>query len=581
MKNLKSVLMLICLLTPWMKSFADHDEFRFDTKYSDNGSGVLYSNEIAEQAVTDASGNLYVGGAYNKDGSASSIRVVKYPANNGSSTTVTYNYSNSHNEQVIKMFWGSNSQLYVFCKAVSPVGAATGLVVYRFNSSLTLLNIVPDFFVGFAPEKVCTDGSNNFYVAGTTTLTGSVSLRVIKLNAALVQQGATYNYYYTNSTDGVTEEVKDIIYSSFAFNSGIYIAGRAYNAASSTSAAILIKLNTSLAFQWKKAPALNAYKNVYNSVAAYANGIYVTGAKDANNTWCMEEYDRSTGTLLAQSNSSSSNYESEGIKITVAGANGIYAAGFRKSTALNKYKIVILKWSTNLSGITVNKYTETLTTASKLSDAIATPYNTDPSKFYTYLTGSQYVSGTPTGSYNMFFRAVNDDGDAYIKDSIINNSACGNKIVVRHDGSHGTGDDYTVTVIGYQDKTSSNIQPHDYKFFTRSYYWEHIIDRMINDSDNETVAENSIDRIESGIETESEIAEISANIFPNPTSDFLNVESSEELRSLTLFDLQGKTVMQNQVEGEVFTHQVNISNLPKGIYFLRVNDGTTQKVIKN
>lgn len=57
-------------------------------------------------------------------------------------------------------------------------------------------------------------------------------------------------------------------------------------------------------------------------------------------------------------------------------------------------------------------------------------------------------------------------------------------------------------------------------------------------------------------------------IFPNPFSSAFRFESSSEIESYFLFDASGREIFQSQTTGMDFEYKV--SNLPKGIYQLRV-----------
>lgn len=66
-------------------------------------------------------------------------------------------------------------------------------------------------------------------------------------------------------------------------------------------------------------------------------------------------------------------------------------------------------------------------------------------------------------------------------------------------------------------------------------------------------------------------------IFPNPVSDLLNVNSSEHIDRLEILDLNGRIIAQfSTMNKEV---QINVSALPKGIYLLRTGD-KVQKFVK-
>jgi hypothetical protein len=70
-------------------------------------------------------------------------------------------------------------------------------------------------------------------------------------------------------------------------------------------------------------------------------------------------------------------------------------------------------------------------------------------------------------------------------------------------------------------------------------------------------------------------------IFPNPTTGELKVESGElKVDNVEIFDVYGRKLSSNHLISKSSNHQINISHLPAGIYFLRVNEQTV-KVIKN
>lgn len=68
------------------------------------------------------------------------------------------------------------------------------------------------------------------------------------------------------------------------------------------------------------------------------------------------------------------------------------------------------------------------------------------------------------------------------------------------------------------------------------------------------------------------------NVFPNPTNNFINIETTEQIESLTIIDITGRLVLleNNKV--------IDLSMLNAGIYFLRVktnNDYFIKTIIKN
>ncbi|MEI3788498.1 MULTISPECIES: T9SS type A sorting domain-containing protein [unclassified Chryseobacterium] len=79
-------------------------------------------------------------------------------------------------------------------------------------------------------------------------------------------------------------------------------------------------------------------------------------------------------------------------------------------------------------------------------------------------------------------------------------------------------------------------------------------------------------------EASTTVKVIAADIYPNPTNGEINIRTSKKIKSTTVFDMTGKSLLQNDSE------KTDISSLPKGTYLVKVNfaDGSTSttKVIK-
>lgn len=74
--------------------------------------------------------------------------------------------------------------------------------------------------------------------------------------------------------------------------------------------------------------------------------------------------------------------------------------------------------------------------------------------------------------------------------------------------------------------------------------------------------------------------ELSVNVYPNPTSGLITIQT-EEFNSSTkivVTDLLGKTLLQKQMNSR--TEVINISEYESGIYFIKVYDNLKQKTIK-
>lgn len=78
-------------------------------------------------------------------------------------------------------------------------------------------------------------------------------------------------------------------------------------------------------------------------------------------------------------------------------------------------------------------------------------------------------------------------------------------------------------------------------------------------------------------ETNAKVKDVT-NIYPNPTKGEINIKTDKKIKSATVFDVSGKSLLNNSSE------RLDISSLPKGTYLLKVDfsDGTskTEKVMK-
>lgn len=62
-----------------------------------------------------------------------------------------------------------------------------------------------------------------------------------------------------------------------------------------------------------------------------------------------------------------------------------------------------------------------------------------------------------------------------------------------------------------------------------------------------------------------DIKTVDINIFPNPTSDFVNIKSKEDVASITLFSIDGRKLTENYRESKI-----DLSSYSPGVYFLNI-----------
>lgn len=64
------------------------------------------------------------------------------------------------------------------------------------------------------------------------------------------------------------------------------------------------------------------------------------------------------------------------------------------------------------------------------------------------------------------------------------------------------------------------------------------------------------------------------NVYPNPTSNFLNIETEDQINEVVVYDLQGKLILRTNEK------TLDVSNLNSGLYFLKVKSANSSSVIK-
>ncbi len=101
------------------------------------------------------------------------------------------------------------------------------------------------------------------------------------------------------------------------------------------------------------------------------------------------------------------------------------------------------------------------------------------------------------------------------------------------------------------------------------------------DMDN-SIGENWITASANDLSVEDIYTSYNLNIYPNPVSDYLNIESTNEIISVSLFNLTGSMIIPEE-QVNAINYRINMADLPAGFYLLRVRlaRGTvTYRVIK-
>jgi hypothetical protein len=76
---------------------------------------------------------------------------------------------------------------------------------------------------------------------------------------------------------------------------------------------------------------------------------------------------------------------------------------------------------------------------------------------------------------------------------------------------------------------------------------------------------------------------VKVSVYPNPGSDYFNIQFNEPTDGeilLFLLDPQGKPVKTGKIESGTLEKQINMQDLPSGIYYLRLTKGKLVNVYK-
>ena len=68
------------------------------------------------------------------------------------------------------------------------------------------------------------------------------------------------------------------------------------------------------------------------------------------------------------------------------------------------------------------------------------------------------------------------------------------------------------------------------------------------------------------------------SIFPNPSNSIVTVKTNENIDSIEILDLLGKTVFQNSSVNNI-EFKIDVSTFTKGVYFVRINKNNIQKLV--
>ncbi|NML70210.1 T9SS type A sorting domain-containing protein [Chryseobacterium sp. RP-3-3] len=100
---------------------------------------------------------------------------------------------------------------------------------------------------------------------------------------------------------------------------------------------------------------------------------------------------------------------------------------------------------------------------------------------------------------------------------------------------------------------------------------------ITNDNYNSSAYFDGI-QVVSGVLGTSEVEKLNYKMYPNPTSDFVVIESKDKINSIEVYDFGGK-----KLEAPFVGNKVDLRNLPSGVYILNINTPNgkvTDRIIK-
>ena len=129
-----------------------------------------------------------------------------------------------------------------------------------------------------------------------------------------------------------------------------------------------------------------------------------------------------------------------------------------------------------------------------------------------------------------------------------------------------TGTNFSIGSIFYNNPT------YGYSWFNGVIDDIHLYNRVITEDEIKALYEGAISKT-------TDLYNLDVNVYPNPTSKMLNFCNLSSMASVSIYDLNGKLLLNTSI----LNNQIDMSELPKGIYAVVIKDKnniSTIKVIK-
>lgn len=514
----------------------------FITKTDSNGNliwaktiGNLYGNEDASSVKVDGSGNIYICGVYYRQcdmdpgSGVTALTGLTSPLGGASSLNDSY---------LLKLDTNGNFQ---WARALAKSEYNASPRWGNFATSLTIDNLGNVVVVGsFTGRTLIAD--TVYYQANTTGAGTASDMFVMKYSSAGVFQWAKQVGSNTDESPNSTIANASGIYITGHFNGALDFDPSTTTATTLTPAggydSFLLKLDANGNFGWAK--KTSGTNNEYGRAVAIDNaGNILWGGNYAGTV----DFDPSAGTnnLTSTGGVNTDNFiskmDASGNYLWTYGFGGVNG-DFLSSLAVDSDNNV---YSTgNFSGtVDFNSGTGTSNfTSNGGADIYIEKISSAGTFVWAWAFGGQSLGG------------ANDVGNGLILDSSNNL--------------------YTVGYVG----AGTTFPLADIRF------------DQVNFAPGSLVTPNGaydvfMLKLQSGTLSTNEFNtnNLKFNLYPNPSTDFVNISLDSEIKSVEIYSLQGQKVTASTEK------EINVSGLSNGIYMVRVEDENgaiaTQKLMKN
>jgi len=541
--KMKAILILMILIVSSIKSSSQVSQ-EWVARYN----GSANSQDLALSTAYDTSGNVYVTGYSNGNGSESDFVTIKYNPSGIQEWISIYNGPGNTYDIGAAIALDNSGNVYVTGSSYG-VGSSSDYATIKYNSEGVMMWVARYNGIRNSedyPILLSIDNSGNVYVSGTEGISDSSDICTIKYNTNGVMLWFARYDGPGNGTDYVNSLVLDK-------NGNVYLTGYSTGNGTGLHDYITIKYNSVNGFQqW--ASRYNGPGNYYDQSQSIAldefGNIYVTGySKDNDNQISCATVKYNTNGLQqwAVRYRGSNNSNTSGSAITLDSTGNVYVTGYILNNVTD-YDYLTIKfnssgdelWAVNYNGTANGADIADFITADKFNNIYVCGHSKGMGLDYDYLTIKYDSSGN-----ELWTERYNGPGNGYDRPASL-------KI-----------DDYgNVYLTGWSLGIGSNS---DFDYATIKY--------------SQSVGINQISSI---IPDKFSISQNFPNPF-NPTTKFKFDLKKSGIVKLVVYDMIGKgvaTLVNENLNAGSYETEFDGSGLTSGVYFYKIEIGNYSEVKK-